>query len=193
MLPDFIEIKRQIEKSGNFGEPQDEILSQIQKTVINEGSRRTIYRADGSFETADFKRHSNGVNIDLQQVQTEGEAALERSRRELQERVTAEGRSEFFQFFAETVEEAGTAFNARGQPLSAELILQSYEKLEFTFDNKGRWRMPQPIFHSSLKPRFDHEWKRLHTEPELRQKMQKLIYRKKEEWDVQQANRKLVD
>lgn len=102
-------------------------------------------------------------------------------------------KQEFFRIIEESTKEAGTSKDAGGQPLTAELILEVWEKLIFTFDKHGVWKMPQMTGHPAQAERYRQELARIENEGELRQRFNELLERKRREWNARQANRKLVD
>jgi hypothetical protein len=85
-------------------------------------------------------------------------------------------------------EAAGTASNAGGQPISHELVLAQYEKMEIDFDERGNPILPTMVGS----PEMIEAYKRL-GEPsaEIEERFQKMIARKREEFNARRRSRKL--
>ena len=86
-------------------------------------------------------------------------------------------------------EAAGTASNAGGQPISHELVLAQYEKMEIDFDERGN-----PVLRTMVgSPEMVEAYKRL-GEPsaEIEERFQKMIARKREEFNARRRSRKLA-
>ncbi len=85
-------------------------------------------------------------------------------------------------------EAAGTASNAGGQPISHELVLAQYEKMEIDFDDRGNPILPTMVGS----PEMVEVYKRL-GEPsaEIEERFQKMIARKREEFNARRRSRKL--
>jgi hypothetical protein len=83
--------------------------------------------------------------------------------------------------------------DAGGRPISAELIFETWESMDFSFDEKGNWQRPTLVINPIQAPRLTKELKRMETEPDLIERFEELLAQKKRDWDDREANRKLVD
>jgi len=193
MLPDFIKFKELIAPIIVANRPDDPVLSQIGKVTIHEGDLRTTWREDGTFETAIYMEHSYDVNVDLLALNEKGDSVLDDTLSRLHDSSQDAKKQEFFRVLEESTKEAGTLKDAGGRPLTAELILEVWERLWFTFDKNGVWKMPQATAHPAQAERYRQELARIENEGDLRQRFNELLERKRREWNARQANRKLVD
>jgi hypothetical protein len=193
MLPDFLKFKTLIAPIILASRPNDPLLSQIGKVAIHEGDRRTTWREDGSFETATYTEYSYDVNIDLLELNEKGDGVLDTTLAKLHESSRVAQQQELFRVVEESTEQAGTVMDAGGRQLTAELILELWETLQFSFDKRGRWKKPQLTCHPVQVERARQEFARLETEPDLKNRVGDLVERKRREWNARQANRKLVD
>lgn len=198
MLPDFLNIKRELSliryesiSSNLFGDP---VLSKIRTYRQHEGNRFTIFREDGTQSTSDQREiRSELVTFDLKDIQARGERAIFESLAPARQQVATAGR----RLFSERLkEEPIPATHAKGRPFTAELYLEMLETVVLEFDEEGNrkdldfWQEhPNP----QLLARVESEKKRFESEPDLQEKLDALIARKRQEWNDREANRKLVD
>lgn len=198
MLPDFLKIKRELSEvryseisSNLFGDP---VLSKIRKYRQHEGNRFTIFREDGTQSTSDQRAiRSELITFDLKDIQKRGERAIWESFATAHQQIAIASRKLVSE---RLMEEPIPATDAKGRPFTAELYLEMLETVYFTFDEAGNWNeldfwqeRPNPQFLA----RVESEKKRFESEPDLREKLEALIARKRQEWNDREANRKLVD
>lgn len=97
-----------------------------------------------------------------------------------------------FKVLDETVKEAGNVVDAKGQKPSIEMFLDVLEKISITFDKDGKPNMPTLVIgHKQA-----NDWKAVIEQsktPEIDEKFNEIMKKKKEEYDAEQAGRKLVD
>ncbi len=75
---------------------------------------------------------------------------------------------------------------AGGKPLSQELALQMFEKVEWT---------PGSVFlaHPTMAEAMSKQWQEWEKDREFMKKFNAIMSRKKEEWRDRESHRKLVD
>lgn len=197
MLPDFLDVKRGLSEARSaavsanlFGDP---VLAKVRSYRQHEGSRFTIFRDDGTRATSEQKLlRSDLVTIDLTDVQARGEQAIYESVAAARQQIAIAGRK----LVSETVGEESPKMDAGGRPFTAEMYLEILDTLFIGFDEEGNWVEPdfwQEFPNPRILARVESEKKRFESEPELRERLDALIARKKREWDDREANRKLVD
>lgn len=97
-----------------------------------------------------------------------------------------------FKVLDETVREAGNVVNAKGQKPSVDLFLETLEKISISFDKDGNPKMPTLV----ISPKQADDWKKVMDDsktPEVDARFKRIMEKKKEEYDAEQASRKLVD
>jgi hypothetical protein len=197
MLPDFLRLKQVlgpiIARSIQADSSNDPILSQITRHRIHEGDRFTLVRSDGSSETKDFQAMEASVEITAEEIRDTGLDAIGRAKAELAGQFKAAASKSLFETVMRATDEVGNNLDAGGRPLSAEMILEMFEKMEFGFSPDGTWRPPQIVVGPGMAERAAEEMRRLNSEPELKSRFDAMIERKREEWRVREADRKLVD
>ncbi len=194
MLPDFIKVKRDLSLRNSDGLSsaieQNSLLSKIRKYRIHEGNRWTLYREDGSQETKSPQSVLSEVMFDLNEINRRGEAAIREVEYKAGSEVREKSHKLLFDRLDETLEATGNSIDMGGRPLTAEALLEMHEAVDFSFDDDGKWERPE--FYPQTE-KLKKELERLEAEPHLKKRLNEIIERKKEQWDVRQANRKLVD
>jgi len=98
-----------------------------------------------------------------------------------------------FQVLNETIKETGNSVNAGNRKLSPELFLESMSKISISFDKDGNPKMPTIVIGQKMAD----EWRRVIAEAEAdpthKERFDAIMKQKKEEYDAEQAGRKLVD
>lgn len=93
----------------------------------------------------------------------------------------------------EAAEEVGNVVDASNKKLSPDLFLEAIGKMSISFDKDGKPNLPTMI----ISQKMGDEWRRVAAEanadPEHNAKFKALMKQKKEEYDAEQASRKLVD
>lgn len=82
--------------------------------------------------------------------------------------------------------------DAKGKKLDAEIILQMLEKIELEFYPDGRPEELHVVGDRFSPERLKAVEEEFQNNPELQKRHNELIARKREEWCVREANRKLV-
>jgi hypothetical protein len=164
----------------------------VPKSSVHEGHGTMMMRADGSSEASEFETSEGEFAIPMEALKEENlEQLFARMRPLIESQAQARTQS-----MLRTVEEAsraaGTATDTQGQPITAELWLEAWEKLDIEFMPNGVPRWPTLVFHPSQQNRVDAEFARLQTVPELRERMQALLTRKREHWRAREADRILA-
>ncbi len=193
MLPDFLSFKIELAKGQSYaithnrsGEP---LLSQIASYIQHEGKGFILRREDGSQDKVDFRRMSGEIQIDLKDIQQKGEVAIDEALRPATKEINEAQRKALF----ETLNRTSPSLDAGGRPISAELILEMWESMDFSFDEAGNWERPIMIMNPIQAPRVKKELERLENEQVLLTRLEELLSRKKRDWDDREAHRKLVD
>lgn len=197
MFPDFIALKYELTQILTKGLSENikagTPLADVREYRMHEGNRFTVFRDDGSSETTFPQQHRAGFRTDPIEVNNKGYKVIDESLQKVRDEMRSSQSKSMFDCITEAAEEVGNVINAKGQPITAELILDLYETGNWSFDEDGNWNGMQIIYNPIHNARMQAERKRLETEPELKRRFEEIVKRKKEEWDVRQANRKLVD
>lgn len=198
MLPDFpklrIELTRKLlsdfEKQKHVKAP---LLAEIRVVAQHEGSGGTYETEDGQIKQLNPKH----VTVPVESPIVPGlsftyEEAL-KSICDAAEKMARAQTKSLFAAVHEAVDEVGNAVDAKGQPISAELILKVWERMRFDFDKLGKPKMPTLVFNPIQAERIKHEFERLHKEPQLVKHSKEIMNMKLTDWYDRESRRKLVD
>src|ERR1041385_3789438 len=132
---------------------------------------------------------SGEIEIDLRDIQRKGEIAIDEAMRPANQEINEAQRKALFETLNRTV----PSLDAGGRPISAELIIEMWESMDFSFDEAGNWQRPTMVINPIQVPRVKKELLRLESEPCLIRQFEELLAKKKRDWDDREASRELVD
>jgi hypothetical protein len=198
MLPDFpklrIELSRKLrsdfEKQTGLRAP---LVARIKVVAQHEGKGRSFETEDGEIKRIDPEQVSVPVNSPVLSSPSFGYEDALRMVHEAAETMARKQTRMLFTKLNEVIEEVGNSLDARGQPLSAELILDMWEKMQFDFDERGQPKMPELVFNPVQRSNVEEQFRRLKSEPQLRERGIEIMNRKRLDWYDRESRRKLVD
>jgi hypothetical protein len=193
MLPDFPKVRSEATRileawfEGRRGQRLG-IMQQMKNVVMHEGHRTSLHRWDGSVEQKPMKKLGAPIRLMREDLEEKGfGAVLEALDKTAQDIADKQGKF-FIQRLKETLEEAGQTIEAKGQPLTFDLVLDLLEKIEFDFDEHG-----QPIWPSALSgPSLAEKAKAWTITDEQKQRLEAIVERKRITWRDREGDRKLV-
>jgi len=197
MLPDYPKIKTEIQEQLElfFRKKVEEYaypIKDIPKSKIFEGRKSSIIRPSGKKDELKMMEAKTIMEIKYDEV---GKLLII----EVLERIDAAALDfakqmvdGFYKTISEICEEKGQTIDHKGIPLSPEIILQAFEKVFISFDQKGNPELPKFHIGPELAESMENAMTELHTDPSLRRKFEELIAKKRENWRAEQAARKLV-
>lgn len=197
MLPDYPELKVECgklvmkactssrdDKMAPFGGNRNAV-------VHFEGNKHSIRRADGSVSTSLYKRVHHEYALTYEQLES---LTLE----ELVAKFADMGEDLGEQQFRVTIDElnqtlAGTP-NELKHPKDDYItgIFQALERVWIDFDEDGRPLLPQLMAGPRVAAQLTAALEIIEKDPALRDRHERLMARKKEEWRDREADRKLV-
>ena len=197
MLPEYVGLKTRISERLATGLRkdlhEDGVISLVSHVVIHEGSDVGTVTEEGVLERRGFRKVEHSVPMSVEEIEEGGIDLIRAKLAELREAMAQEQHEVLFETITEAVESVGNVVQAGGGPLTAELWLESLEKMELSFDPDGRWRMPTVVVHPKHMDRVRSEMERLESEPELKERLEALVNQKREEWRDRESDRRLVD
>jgi hypothetical protein len=192
MLPDFIDIKKKVtaKYAANIGPAQGSMPSKASRLQLHEGDRATYIRRDGKAIEIALTAHQYQAVLHDDMARGGGLNAVNEIVRQLSDQITRDMTEKMRDDIARECATVGTP----GQPITPDVILQLYEKIETDFDSNGEWIRPNDIDASpAVESQIRHQMMRIEQEPDLRRRLEDLIAVKRAKWRDREANRKLVD
>jgi hypothetical protein len=198
MLPDFPAVKRRIqqmiEKDMQEQIQQDQILSRIRRELLFEGNRSSMKTENGEKEESSYKEVSAPYSVEREDIINKGHIVfVENIRDKMISEVRGQQVRQFFQTIDKATEKSGNVINGKGQPITFELLLEVYEKIQVDFDEEGN---PHELFfpmHPSMFAKIKDKLFEWENNPEFRKKYEIILEKKREEWYDRESRRKLVD
>jgi hypothetical protein len=92
----------------------------------------------------------------------------------------------------QTTAEVGNVVDAEGQPLSEELILRAFEKMEHTFEPDGMWHPPTILAHPTAIDRLIRNSNSHGSSKAFNQALTKILDKKRDDFRRREADRVLA-
>jgi hypothetical protein len=167
-------------------------LSRIARITFREGQTYSLTRSSGEEEPGEFKEAAASITIkDAEVPSMTLESLLLRFDNAAQDMARQQAKG-VYGSIAKATEKAGNVFDAGGQKLTAEMILEVLSKIQIDFNRDGSPRMPEMHIHPNLSDAVRLAGAELERNPALKRQLRQLLEEKKEEWRAREANRRLV-
>ncbi len=190
MLPDFPSLRESLDDIAILRihartREHWPLLKSIRGITQHEGGDHSFHQEGFGTIVQAPEMHQTRVEIKLAEIP---ELVGEKLFQKLDEIAADMARQASAQFYSRLTEESakvGNAFNAGGKPLSQELALRMFERVEWT---------PQSVFlaNPAMAEAMGKQWKEWEKDRAFMAKFNDLMVHKKEEWRDRESNRKLV-
>src|SRR6267142_421421 len=184
MLPDFPKLRIELSRKlrSDFKKQTDlraPLVAEIKVVAQHEGKGGSYETEDGEIKRIEPQEMSVQVDSPAASGPSFGYEDALRMVHEAAEEMARKQTRTLFATLNEAVEAVGNSFDAQGQPLSAELILKMWERMQIDFDEQGNPKMPTLVFNPVQKPNVEEQFRRLKHEPQLRKRRQEIMNRKR--------------
>jgi hypothetical protein len=167
-------------------------LRRVRRSRLFQGDAQVLTRPSGREDPTEFReakvsftiRDDELPTITLQSILERMEQAAREMARQIAE--------DMYRTITKTVEQVGNVVNAKGQRISAELILETLSKIQIDFNPDGTARMPEVHIHPDLAEAANIAEKEFKDNTGLRKQFKQIMETKREEWRAREANRRLV-
>ena len=153
----------------------------------------STHYSDGEVDRPNYERLSSALSVKDDDLIKMGPQAfidgLNRTAEELREQQS----KLVFERMNEVTQKTGNTVDAKGQPLSHHLLLQTLEKIEIDFDDEGQPIMPTLVVSPAQYEKFKKKIVEWEKDPKCQDNFNKLIESKRKVWHDRESNRKLVD
>ncbi len=194
MLPDFPKVReftnekmmiwfhrRVFQKTG--------IMQEILKEEIHEGNRVELHRYDGTKQKVSMKPTVSEMRLERDEFKEKGLPAVLTAMDKTAADIARKQTKYFFEQLDDICEQAGQTYDAKGQPLSYDLILEQFEMVQIDFDENGQPLMPTILSGPKIHEIFD----KLEITEEQEKRFEEIIEQKRSEWHYRESDRKLVN
>jgi hypothetical protein len=167
-------------------------LAEIRRLRAFEGDAFSIVRAGEEEEPHEFDDVESIVTISNDELPTMTLESLLAKLDEAAEGIARQIAQGIYRTIFEATERAGAVLDTGGQQVSAQTILDALSGMQIDFNDDGTARFPQIHIHPDLSEALRIAMEQLDSNPSLRREFRRLLERKREEWRVREASRKLV-
>lgn len=197
MLPDIPPLKQEIAKKLQtfFKLRVNAYLGAINEAprcLIKEGRRPVIIRPDGRTDETQLKESFAETSVRLDDVPRltlqERLAKLDVVAREMASQISEHA----FSQIKEAVERVGNGVDGGGRPLSPEVILEVFEKIQLDFDADNKHHKLTVVIPPGMAERAKETFEKLQQDPKYSKRYEEIIAKKWMEWRDREATRKLV-
>ncbi len=195
MLPDFPKIKAELNKSLNkysqFLHSKHPLLSQIRKERHYEGKEMSIDRENGVREISKYKEISSTLADKKEELIEKGFIAIIENIPNVIEDINKQISRLLFDRVEDAAKKSGNIIECKSRKFDFDVFMDMLEKVSIEFTDQGVPMLPTISFSDPeyIKTKFI-EWG---SNKEYKERFQKLMEKKKKEWDAEESNRKLVD
>ena len=164
----------------------------LPSTTQHEGERSSITRADGTREEVDFLTAEGIVEIKVEELESLRLRDMLPKLDPVVESLAKSMSEHLFSTMDRITKQTGNVLDGKGQPISAEHMLEVLDRMDLNFGRDGLPKWPTLLISSSQGERAKNEFRRFSREPSLRASFEQLVQQKREEWRVREADRILV-
>jgi hypothetical protein len=198
MLPDYPRLKKvlneQFVESIKKNVENDPFLGQIQKQEVHEGNTLRITSVDGFSTTTNYPEIASKFEIGFDEIIKDGPKAFF-SRKDVISKEMIQGLTkQTLEYLDKVTEKTGNVVSAKEAiAKSSNPILELFEKIELSFDERGFPIMPSIVGSPEDTEKIKGYLKELRTNPEIQEKFLQIIEKKRKQWLDRENSRKLVD
>ena len=196
MLPDYPAIKKKLNKrlhellkaklSRQMGP-----FSQVKTVSLPEGQGTTLTRTDGSVSDTPFE-HVEVMAESKVDADKLDPVDVHRLLDELAEKLAEKKIKQFFDVTNKAVEEVGNSLKRQPGESMIDSYFRSLERVHIDFNDDGTPIMPSLLAGSNTADELNNALLQIETTPELRNRFDGIIERKREEWRARESSRNLV-
>lgn len=197
MLPDYPFLKAKIRE--RLMRQMDEqryaamgIMGEVPRSIIFEGSKSLVVRDDGSIQEVEYKLASSQLSLSKEELESASPEDIMGKLSETAEDLASQQSKAAFKTMNEEIDKVGNTVDGKGKQL-IDVYLEAIEKVFIDFDREtSKPRLPTFVMHPDLMEKATKELQKIETDPHYKNIFEKLIEKKREEWNARESNRKLV-
>lgn len=167
-------------------------FAQVQQSIIHEGRGSSIVRETGREDNTKIRSVSAEFRIDYDEVERLTLRDVMQRFDQLAQSIAEQQKPLFYEEIRSAAENVGNVMDAKGAKLSAEIILDTLEKIWIEFDKEGNPKLPTIIVPSSMQNAVKEISDEFNRDPSLRAKHRQILERKKREFNDRETSRTLV-
>jgi hypothetical protein len=165
------------------------IFKQIRRATQFEGRSHTMRRHDDDSSETDLSPISARITIPMDMpLSSFTQEALDTALRDVALQMAKGHVEKFVGVMDEATERTGNVVEGGGRPISEELVLATYEKMDHEFDARGNWKAPTLLSGADLSETMD----RFMASPTFQARLKSILAKKLDEYRRREADRILA-
>lgn len=199
MLPDYPALKRKLNEKfedivRNKIQEEEPLLSEIRKSIIQEGNSLAITSSDGYSNKTSYQEFVTHFQISFEEIIKKGPEAFYSRVSEISKDMAGKMAKHTIAVLEKVTERTGNVVKSeKGEGITPKLILDVLEKMEISFDASGNPIMPTLIVTPEDYRKLTETKLDLESAQQLEKRRKEVIEKKRKEWVDRESNRKLVD
>lgn len=149
------------------------------------GLRLSFKDVDQNKESGELIGHEATAEYSVKKLRSGDFTVVSDFIRDMTTQMTSLVKKTIFRRMEEITDKAGTTLDAKGQPLSAELVLSAYERISLSVDKDGTISVPQWVMHPDLAPKAEEIW----GDPNFQRRFQEIIQKKAQQALIEEQER----
>ena len=197
MLPDFLKIKEKLQKKIDTEMKRANRwhlgpLAKIPESMVHEGNRIVLIRADGSVEEQTPETAIADIEVKSEEVEEMTAEEILNKVDKAAENIAEQQARTFYKQIDKLAEEVGNVVSSGGKPFSIDLHFEMLEKIDMDFDEAGNPQGVAFVASPKVMPSIADALSQALSNPDNERRYKAIINRKREEFRVRESNRKLV-
>jgi hypothetical protein len=198
MLPDFIKVKRNINRNlAKWVQEQIPLLTPLLAGIAtfrqHEGKQARVTRTDDSEREIEYHQSSFEFVMTREEMRFSTLPAIKEKMLELAKRVGSAQERQLLEMAKREADSSGNVVHT-GPDFTPDDLLELISRVPEDFDSRTLERQGGPVFvlHPDTAAKVVPQAKEWEKNPEFKAKLAEIMQRKREEWRDREANRKLV-
>ncbi len=192
MLPDFLKTKEKIGKMLNSEMKKAHFrhlgpFADSPKTIIHEGKKVIMIRADGSTDEMNMIKAETEIEIKTEEIEDMTHEKVLDKIDTLAREIAKQKAKIGYEAIEKATEEVGNVVSVDGT-ISLNDFWEMYEKVHIDFNEEGQPSGYRLVAHPNMAPELEEIYSQIESHP----RYQEIMERKREEWRVRENNRALV-
>ncbi len=199
MLPDFARVKEKRSRRfvlavNRVTDRLTPVLNPIRTVRQHEGRRLQYQTVEGTEDVVNYDHKiSSALRISRDELARMDEEAYRAKAKGMAAELAPQAMRHFFGMMDRWCAAAGTVTSAGGRPFDPMMLIESLEKTDIDFDERGRPLLPTLVSHPDTFKAAAPKLAEAENSPEFQRRWKELMERKWMEWRDREADRKLVE
>ena len=197
MLPDYLKVKKQLQKMLQYRLNHEYLLNmgplaKIPESMVLEGNKTVLIREDGSVDDRDPEVAITDIKVELSEVERMTPTIvlnkIDKAAREMARQL---GKL-FYEEIARLADEGNQVVAVDANSFSIDTYFEMLERIEMDFDEAGNPGEIMAPVHPRDFPAIKDALEKAAGDPETDRRYHAIMERRREEFRVRESNRKLV-